>query len=86
MGHFRPSHRTQLRVDVRFDPESDQNRATSHHPVDAGASAEIRTMPLRTNLPHAKVTTYSNAAIASTTPARIGPASLHRRQAGDHVR
>src|SRR6185369_2839758 len=27
------------------------------------------------NLPHAKVTTYSNAAIASTTAASIGPAS-----------
>jgi hypothetical protein len=47
------------------------------HPVDAGAErqAEIRAMPLRHQSSARQVTTYSNAAIASTTAARIGPAS-----------
>jgi hypothetical protein len=31
MGHFRPSHELSLRVDVRFDPKSYQDRATSQH-------------------------------------------------------
>jgi hypothetical protein len=47
------------------------------HPVDAGAERRRKFERCRSaiNLPRAQVTTYSNAAIASTTAARIGPAS-----------
>jgi len=38
-------------------------------------SVEIRAMPLHINLPAREMTTYSNAAVASTMAARVGAAS-----------